>query len=465
MPDAVDANWLVRKYGELPLDHPDNGWTICSAADATVRLPTCGSVLLGRDGWHPWLLAAASGSAAVLVLAAAVALHALHGVRARRARQVPAAAGEKGLLLLQYNRGNRSNNNGGRQVPQRREHAEIERQMLDLSQRGHAASASVLKVAVEAQQAPRSNALPQQFSATASWQQEVAAAGQAAESVRAIRVNHPDEGWTVCYNATTSVHLPACSPSVVRSSSSSRRVLAAAVGGAAVLVMAAVVLLPAVRREHAQRAAAAPADKEGLQLLLQYSRGSAGSSRTPKRREHAEIERRLHDLSQRMHGASADEQGLVIGAHRPPELSALTQQLPGTASWQQESAAGDGPSTSGRASEPLCAATAFGPLSLRLSDLTFTQGSPTSGSSSSAGLVEIGAGTSSKVRDRVNAALPRMNVLQIALPLPAVPLQVYACLCLCGLTVWFQQEQACSTDFVVRARRDEAVEQQAGQAN
>ena len=228
-----------------------------------------------------------------------------------------------------------------------------------------------------------------------------------------IPINHPDEGWTVCYNATTSVHLPACSPSVVRSSSSSssRGVLAAAVGGAAVLVMAAVVLLPAVRREHAQRAAAAPADEEGLQLLLQYSRGSAGSIRTPKRKEHAEIERRLRDLSQRMHGASADEQGLVIGAHRPPESSALTQQLPGTASWQQEATAGDGPSTSGRASERLRAATACGPLSLRLSDLTFSQRLPTSGSSSCAGLVEIGAGTSSKVRDRVTAALACCTVV------------------------------------------------------
>ena len=226
-----------------------------------------------------------------------------------------------------------------------------------------------------------------------------------------IPINHPDEGWTVCYNATTSVHLPACSPSVVRSSSSSRGVLAAAVGGAAVLVMAAVALLPAVRRKHAQGAAAASADEEGLQLLLQHSTGSGGTSRPPKRREHAEIERQLLDLSQHMLGASADNQGLVIGAHRPPALSALTQQLPGTASWQQEATAGDGPSTSGRASEPLRAATACGPLSLRLSDLTFSQRLPTSGSSSCAGLVEIGAGTSSKVRDRVTAALACCTVV------------------------------------------------------
>ena len=189
--------------------------------------------------------------------------------------------------------------------------------------------------------------------------------------------------------ASASVQLPACTAAALAGGGWYPPLAALAAGGVALLALAAAALVPPVLRCMTASRRQRGLDEEGVQLLWRPASSDSGGRRQPTRREHAEIERQLRSLRERLAGvAGAAGDHLVVAAWQ-------------VTSWQHAAEASSSrmPNPFSHATDPLRSAVTFGPLPLRLTDLTFCQpGSSGSGSGSGdAGLVAIGAGTSSKV--------------------------------------------------------------------
>ena len=159
---------------------------------------------------------------------------------------------------------------------------------------------------------------------------------------------------------------------------------AAAAGCTSLLVAVSLAIWPAVRRQMARREVVG---EEGMQLLTLQPTSSGSGAQPAWRREHADIEQRMRSLRRQLGGAHASER-LRVSAAQVDRWPAAPQGTGGRMV-----------NPFSHTSDPLRSAVTFGPLPLRLTDLTFCQSARGSGDSDSgdAGLIVLGAGASSKV--------------------------------------------------------------------
>jgi hypothetical protein len=206
-------------------------------------------------------------------------------------------------------------------------------------------------------------------------------------------------------NTSTPVPLASCTDgSSHHTGAAGLRLAALAAAAAAVLAVCAAGLLAfrAVQQRRRQRQRGRGSAEEGIQLLAVNASQSGGGSSLSAQVRHAELDQLLSSLRR---GAAA----------RPPSAEQLLVEesssggtgglLPGMQQGAGGSSDGGGRSaSSGPPSASLPTSITFGPLSLRLTDLVFCRGAAPAGSvdgpgsqQAGGGLVELGAGASSKV--------------------------------------------------------------------